>query len=117
MLVGDNLYEFDQPAFFPLENISKYHQYLVCGGQLSILSIYRGPWSVLCSMGIDCVLMPTSIHRKAHLGHKQSQIRKSKRGAPTYTHFHGSLPTVFQTTLKQSHFSAREGTMKKSGLM
>lgn len=51
-----DLYEIDQPAFFTLENISKYHQYFVCGGQLSILSVYIGRCDVLCSMGRDCVL-------------------------------------------------------------
>lgn len=51
-----DLYEFDQPAFFTLENIGKYHQYLVCGGQLSILSFYIDRCDVLCSMDMDCVL-------------------------------------------------------------
>lgn len=37
-----DLYEFDQPAFLTLENISKYHRYFMCGGQLSSLSFYIG---------------------------------------------------------------------------
>jgi hypothetical protein len=42
ILADMDLYEFDQQVFLILEDVSKYHQYLVCGGQLSIPSLYIG---------------------------------------------------------------------------